>query len=510
MIVEFIGCSGAGKTSLVTTLALRSDTARPTIVSTDLVTDRPGLRWITHPKQINLVADVISFPSFVGGIGHDGDFVRWAFRRLRHHAPSRFARYNYMLNVVRKVGVHEMARSASGRKNILVDEGVIQSAYQLFVYSKAPHTDADLDRFAGLVPLADRVVYIAAPTDLLVERGMQRHDARRELVGLSRRDLTDRLVAAKELFDRLAATAPIRQRLVTIEIGDEPSAHEQAIRDLRSMLRDAEGSTPPEATVAGPPRSARARTARGPREGERVRLIAFVGSEASGKSTVIDAVDRWLRDDHEVRRIHVGKPPSTRLTFVPHVLLPAMRKLFPQQRLLRVEARLEQTPAEGRRYPPLFAIRSVMLAYERRALIKATLARASNGTIVLSDRYPSDGKGAPDGPQLHHLQAPGSSFHRTMAALEDRLYGEIPTPDLVFHLSAPLDVTLARNEAREKTEPEEYVRFRHALSESIRFDEARVHRIDTDRDLHEVLREVQGAIAKLDGAGAIGPQRATG
>jgi thymidylate kinase len=86
------------------------------------------------------------------------------------------------------------------------------------------------------------------------------------------------------------------------------------------------------------------------------------------------------------------------------------------------------------------------------------------------------------------------SFRRMLARMEDRLYRDIPVPDLVFHLSAPLDVTLARNAARSKREPEGYVRFRHELSSKLRFDGAPVYRVDTDRDLELVVQEIEGVI----------------
>jgi thymidylate kinase len=136
-----------------------------------------------------------------------------------------------------------------------------------------------------------------------------------------------------------------------------------------------------------------------------------------------------------------------------------------------------------------------MLAYERRTLLSRAI-RSGRGTIVLSDRYPSDTSGAPDGPQLAHLPVPSGrlSPRRALARLEERLYRDIPGPDLVFHLTAPLEVTLARNAARSKREPEDYVRFRHALSSRLRFDGAPVHRIDTDRDLEVVVREITEVI----------------
>jgi hypothetical protein len=116
MIVEFIGCSGAGKTTLADAIE-RIGGPRSTISGTGLIVDHPGLRWISDPTAVNLVADVISFPPFLRALGRQKDFVAFAFDRLRRHAPSPFARYNYMLNVVRKLGVNEMARRAAGRED---------------------------------------------------------------------------------------------------------------------------------------------------------------------------------------------------------------------------------------------------------------------------------------------------------------------------------------------------------------------------------------------------------
>jgi thymidylate kinase len=495
MIVEFIGCSGAGKTTLAREIE-RIGGPRPAIFATELVVDHPGLRWISDPTAVNLVADVISFPPFLRALGHEKDFVRFAFDRLRRHAPSSFAKYNYMLNVVRKLGVHEMARRAAPRKTVLIDEGAVLSAYQLFVYSGAPFDHLDLERFARLVPLPDRIVYVRAPIDLLVDRAMTRPDQRRELARRGPSELRWSLERAIALFESLAKTEPIRDRLLTVDVGDDSSpTRDAAVREISRFL--SQPTRAPGTTRSDDPERLAGTVATDARPGtKRIRLIAFVGSEASGKSTILDEVGGWLGRDHEVRRIHAGKPPSTPVTYVPHVLLPALRRLFPEQRSLRVEARFETDPRTRRRYSLLFALRSVMLAYERRTLITRALARSGNGTVVLSDRYPSRTGGAPDGPQLGHLPLPPTrlSARRVLATVEDRLYRDIPVPDLVFHLTAPLDVTLARNAAREKIEPEEYVRFRHAISSDLRFDGTIVHRIDTDRELGDVLHEIERAI----------------
>lgn len=223
--------------------------------------------------------------------------------------------------------------------------------------------------------------------------------------------------------------------------------------------------------------------------------MAFVGSEATGKSTLLNATQRWLGRRRDVRRAHAGKPPATALTLVPHRLLPALRALFPDSRTTRVEADDVAGSELAGPFPLLFGLRSVMLAYERRALLTRAAALAAHGAVVLCDRYPSARSGSPDSPQLPHRAPEGDSLRRWLARLEARLYREIPPPDLVVHLTAPLDVTLARNRVRGKREPEDHVRRRHAASVALRFDGSPVVRVATDRPFDAVAGEVKEAIA---------------
>ncbi|HEX6579562.1 MAG TPA: hypothetical protein VF195_01630 [Actinomycetota bacterium] len=483
MIVEFIGATGAGKSTLARELLRRGLESGSVRMATDLVIDRPGRRWVENPHAVNLLADAAALPPFLRSFHDHRAFVRFAFRRLRHHAPSTFAKANYLRNVVRKVGVHELTRWADPSVTFLNDEGTILIAYQLFVYSDAAPTPSEIERFSRLVPLPDLVVHVKAPTDLLVERAMIRPDVRRELAGQDEERIGSWIRRAITVFDALAESEAIRDRVVTIELADaSPEGLDRAVGRLRDAVETRARALGSSTRSAAGGRSA----------SRRATVIAFVGSEATGKSTVLDEVERWLSKRRRVRRVHAGKPPSTPLTSIPHALLPALRSLFPEQRTLRVEERYEGGDATGTTYPLLFGIRSVMLAYERRALLRRAV-RDGAGTVVLSDRYPSDASGAPDGPQLTHLPMPKSafSFRRILATVEGRLYRDIPTPDLVFHLTAPLEVTLARNAAREKKEPEDYVRFRHELSSRLRFDGASVYPIDTDRDLDQVVRQIE-------------------
>jgi len=225
-------------------------------------------------------------------------------------------------------------------------------------------------------------------------------------------------------------------------------------------------------------------------------VIAFVGPEATGKSTLLADAESWLGAHFTVHRVHAGKPPSTFLTVAPNMLLPALRSFFPGQRSTRVTASPISEVEEGtthNRFPILFGVRAVFLAHDRRALLTRAYASAANGAIVLCDRYPSVERGALDGAQLghDHVPAPAGALRRWLASVEARLYGDIQPPDLVLYLTAPLEVALERNRSRGKSEPESYLLSRHARSSNLRFERTQVHVVETDRPLEEVRSEIR-------------------
>ena len=225
-------------------------------------------------------------------------------------------------------------------------------------------------------------------------------------------------------------------------------------------------------------------------------VIAFVGPEATGKSTLLTATKRWLGEHFVVNQIHAGKPKSTPLTMLPNLLLPLLRSALPTYRQSKIatnHASLEQSHEVPKVYPLISAIRSVFLAYDRRALLSRAFSRAANGNIILCDRYPSMSTGASDGPQLQQVEIDPKRYpiQSWLARTEKRLYQEIPAPDMVISLQVPLDVALLRNKNRGKEEPEDYVRFRHSLASNLEYGNAPGYKINTDQPLDTTVLEVK-------------------
>ena len=225
-------------------------------------------------------------------------------------------------------------------------------------------------------------------------------------------------------------------------------------------------------------------------------VIAFVGPEATGKSTLLTETRHWLSEHFVIGQIHAGKPKSTPLTMLPNVLLPLLRSALPKYRPSKVQTRHAPTGQSQKSsdiYPLISAIRSVFLAYDRRALLSRAFAQAANGNIVLCDRYPSMSEGAPDGPQLQQFVIDSKRYpiQSWLARTEKRLYREIPAPDMVISLYVPIEVALLRNKNRGKEEPEDYVRYRHSLASNLEYGNAPVYKINTDQPLDTTVLEVK-------------------
>lgn len=233
MIIELIGCSGAGKTALMEALC-REPSRPPTVTGWELVLDRPGRRWINSPSIRNVAADVAAVAPFARRIHRHRGFVRFSLAQLAD-ARTTFARVSYSRNVVRRVGMYELAREHSER-HVVLDEGPVLMAYHLLVYRRTPVSRREIEDFACLVPAPDWLVYVRAPTSVLVERALSRRDPRRELAGRSREDLTRAMEHAAGIFDALAGTRPFDGRVIVVDNPD--SSWSAQSRIARSILAE--------------------------------------------------------------------------------------------------------------------------------------------------------------------------------------------------------------------------------------------------------------------------------
>ncbi len=220
-------------------------------------------------------------------------------------------------------------------------------------------------------------------------------------------------------------------------------------------------------------------------------VVAVIGTPASGKSTVVEALGKWLKNDFTVHTLHAGKPPSTWLTWLPNRFLPFARKLFPKQR----STFYEMHPQPGCMDRSLLHIlRMIFLSYDRRSLLMKYYRKSRNGAIVLFDRYPSRSAGAVDSSAFTETQIRKTRGLKSfLMALERKMYENMPLPDIVIHLSAPLEVALRRDVLRDKEDANDpdYIRQRHNLTIEPSFPCTLYKEISTDDTFQKTERDIK-------------------
>ena len=238
MIVEFVGCDGAGKTTLSRMLRKRGIPGSHVVRMPDLLLDRASFRWITQRTAVNVVQDIGGFPYFVGSFRRHREYVAFARRMLARHEPSTFDRLNSMRGIVRRVGMFELASRRAAERIVLSDEGTVLSAYHLALRGLA-FDASELEEFVRLVPRPDMIVYVKAPVASLVRRAASRPVTRRQHAGMDHEQIEQTIRRTANVFDLVAEAPPLRDRVVVVENDDsDPVQRRRLVEEIARRLQE--------------------------------------------------------------------------------------------------------------------------------------------------------------------------------------------------------------------------------------------------------------------------------
>ncbi|PKO43029.1 MAG: ATP-binding protein [Betaproteobacteria bacterium HGW-Betaproteobacteria-3] len=221
-------------------------------------------------------------------------------------------------------------------------------------------------------------------------------------------------------------------------------------------------------------------------------LIAIVGCDGSGKSTVSEEILIWARRYGPAEAAHLGKQAGNVGRAIADWPLVGA---WAGRTIARKTDRTRKGLGEKKNPGLLPALVIMMFLMRRLRRFQRMLALRRKGLIVVTDRYPQlDIPGAFDSTDLL-ATASGSAVVRWLARRELTAYQWMTShrPDLVLRLNVDLDTACARKPDHRR----EVLSYKVAATPLLKFNGAPIVEIDANRSLAEVLVDAKAAVARV-------------
>ena len=226
--------------------------------------------------------------------------------------------------------------------------------------------------------------------------------------------------------------------------------------------------------------------------GKLAPLIAFVGCDGAGKSTVSDAVVTWMKESRDTQSCHLGiQSKSLGEALVKWPLVgPAIGRL-----IVANSARGNPSFRNGERGPStLAAVAIFLLSVRRWRRYQKMMVLRRNGIAVVADRFPqiTVANIKIDGPGLLKVKH-RNEFVRFLAGCERTLYAYMISyrPDLVIRLNVDLETAFARKPDHRY----ESLALKIASVPQLEYQGAPILDLDSSLPLEEVIARVKAAVS---------------
>ena len=202
-----------------------------------------------------------------------------------------------------------------------------------------------------------------------------------------------------------------------------------------------------------------------------------------GKSTAVEELAKRLGKTFAVARAHLGKPPKSWTTRgLRNIARGRSAYLLVAQRLGR------QAPSRATEH----AVLATALARDRFHTAGRIRRIATNGGLVLCDRFPLPELKLMDGPRVERVRDPNRWRRLTdrLAARERRYYRAITPPDVLIVLLVDPEIAVVR----QSTESADSIRSRWREVLSVDWERLPAHVVDAGQPREAVLSRLESLI----------------
>jgi len=216
---ELIGCTGAGKSTLVSgILQACQGQGIKALTSDDFVLTKARLNWVNVYWVRTLLIDFFTLATCLLNWRKNRDIYLAMLRNVVQLPPPAtwFEKLNIIRNTLKKIGGHEFIRRYdSDQQVVLIDEGTLHTAQYLFVRNSVEAMIYQVPTFIRLLPLPDVIIYLRQNERILVERTLARGHKR--IPDGSRADTERFIKSSAAIFDKLVENPSIKNRLFVVD-----------------------------------------------------------------------------------------------------------------------------------------------------------------------------------------------------------------------------------------------------------------------------------------------------
>jgi hypothetical protein len=238
MIVEFTGCTSAGKSWIVDGIKSHLVQEVPHFISAyDFVLSWFHVRGITNsPRLKSLLVDLLLIPWSVTSAVRYRGFLLYSIKRLGSVSLPIYFKLNILRNLLKTLALFQFIRLRCDQEVIcILDEGPVHSLNNVFVHYGVKFDSEVIVHLLKSIPFSDLIVLVTASPETIANRALKRHDT--PWKNLTKSQWVALAYNADSLFNLIKVNIEHSTKIAVVPNNGDRSETELAIRKVMDLLK---------------------------------------------------------------------------------------------------------------------------------------------------------------------------------------------------------------------------------------------------------------------------------